>query len=65
MRRLPPEKVEDNLGKLIDIVPELTEDLLAAVDQPLKVEQCTKTGNSFLLCDYNRDADSYRYADDL
>lgn len=60
MRRLPPEKVQQNLSKLIDIVPDLTEDLLAAVDQPLKVDNCKKTGKSYLLCDYNRDADSFR-----
>lgn len=60
MRRLPPEKVQDNLANLIDIAPDLTEDLLSSVDQPLKVQQCAKTGKEFLLCDYNRDGDSYR-----
>jgi len=60
MRRLPPQKVEDNLAGLLDIVPELTEDLLSAVDQPLKVQKCKDTGKSYLLCDYNRDGDSYR-----
>jgi len=37
MRRLPPQSVEENLAGLLDIVPHLTEDLLSAVDQPLKV----------------------------
>jgi len=60
MRRLPPQKSERNLSDIIDLVPELCEDLLASVDQPLKVLKCTETGKNFLLCDYNRDGDSYR-----
>lgn len=60
MRRLPPEKVEANLTSLLHIVPELTEDLLSAVDQPLKIQKCKKIGKNYLLCDYNRDGDSYR-----
>jgi capping protein beta len=37
MRRLPPSQTEQNLSDLIDLVPDLVEDLLSAVDQPLKV----------------------------
>ena len=36
MRRLPPRDVEKNLGNALALAPELVEDLLAAVDQPLK-----------------------------
>ncbi|KAI9139197.1 F-actin-capping protein subunit beta [Paraphysoderma sedebokerense] len=60
MRRLPPQNVEANLIKLIDVVPDLTEDLLSAVDTPLKIQKCKATGRDYLLCDYNRDGDSYR-----
>lgn len=60
MRRLPPQSVEENLAGLLDIVPHLTEELLSAVDQPLKVQKCRSTGKDYLLCDYNRDGDSYR-----
>ena len=60
MRRLPPQQVEKNLSDLIDLVPDLTEDLLAAVDQPLKVVRDRTVGKDYLLCDYNRDGDSYR-----
>jgi capping protein beta len=60
LRRLPPNKVKQNLGKIITLRPELTEDLLSAVDQPLLVEKCTTTNKEFLLCDYNRDGESYR-----
>lgn len=41
-------------------VPSLCEDLLSSVDQPLKVAKCKTTGKDYLLCDYNRDGDSYR-----
>jgi hypothetical protein len=38
----------------------LTEDLLSSVDQPLAVKRCRQSGRDYLLCDYNRDGDSYR-----
>jgi len=60
MRRLPPHHVERNLSNLIDIVPDLCEDLLSSVDQPLKIQKDKETGKDYLLCDYNRDGDSYR-----
>jgi capping protein beta len=60
MRRLPPQQIEKNLTNLIDLVPELCEDLLSAIDQPLKVARDKKVGKDYLLCDYNRDGDSYR-----
>lgn len=60
MRRLPPTNVENNLAFLCDIAPDLIDDLLSSVDQPLKIAHDTGTNKSFLLCDYNRDGDSYR-----
>ncbi|KAI7868307.1 F-actin-capping protein subunit beta [Spinellus fusiger] len=61
MRRLPPQNVEENLSKLLDLVnPDLADELLSAIDQPLKVKRCSKTGKDFLVCDYNRDGDCYR-----
>jgi len=60
MRRLPPSDIEDNLGGLLDLCPDLTEELLSAVDQPLAVQHDKAAGRDFLLCDYNRDGDSYR-----
>ncbi|KAJ1542589.1 F-actin-capping protein subunit beta, partial [Cladochytrium tenue] len=60
MRRLPPEDVEENLAGLLQLVPDLADDLLSAVDQPLKIKRCPASGRDFLLCDYNRDEDSYR-----
>jgi len=60
MRRLPPALIEDNLTGLLDLVPHLTEQLLSAVDQPLKVAHDPISKRDYLLCDYNRDGDSYR-----
>jgi len=60
MRRMPPSQIEDNLAGLIDLVPELTEQLLSAVDQPLKIAHDAHSKKDYLLCDYNRDGDSYR-----
>ncbi|KAJ1833916.1 F-actin-capping protein subunit beta [Coemansia sp. RSA 2706] len=60
MRRLPPQNIEENLVTLLEVLPELTEDLLSAVDQPLKVRRDEAAGKEYLVCDYNRDGDSYR-----
>ncbi|XP_022666769.1 F-actin-capping protein subunit beta isoforms 1 and 2-like [Varroa jacobsoni] len=60
MRRLPPQRIDQSLNDLVDLVPGLTEELLTSIDQPLKVARCSVTGKDYLLCDYNRDGDSYR-----
>nr|ALS04681.1 F-actin-capping protein subunit beta isoform X1 [Pseudodiaptomus poplesia] len=60
MRRLPPQQIEKNLSDLIDLVPDLCEDLLSSVDQPLKIARDKQVGKDYLLCDYNRGGDSYR-----
>jgi capping protein beta len=57
---MPPSNVENSLAGLLELVPDLTDDLLTHVDQPLKVEKDPKTGRTYVLCDYNRDGDSYR-----
>ena len=51
--------MESSLEELVDLVPDLTDDLLNTVDQPLQLAKDAK-GNAYLLCDYNRDGDSYR-----
>ena len=38
LRRLPPQNVEKNLSHIINLVPEICEDILSSVDQPLKVD---------------------------
>ncbi|KAL4967959.1 3'-5' DNA helicase [Aspergillus stella-maris] len=60
LRRLNPRDTKKNLSAITTIVPDLTEDLLSSVDQPLETRRCPKTKRDYLLCDYNRDGDSYR-----
>jgi len=60
MRRMPPSNVEDNLASLIDLAPDLCEQLLSSVDQPLRIAYDKVSKKDYLLCDYNRDGDSYR-----
>ncbi|KAI2984908.1 hypothetical protein CBS147344_6678 [Aspergillus niger] len=60
LRRLNPRDTKQNLQAITSIVPDLTEDLLSSVDQPLEIRKCPKTDRDYLLCDYNRDGDSYR-----
>jgi len=59
MRRMPPSRCETSLEELVDLVPHLTDDLLNTIDQPLQTAKDAQ-GNAYLLCDYNRDGDSYR-----
>ncbi|KAM9899952.1 hypothetical protein OXX79_005427 [Metschnikowia pulcherrima] len=68
LRRLDPKAVSSNLNSICSLLQldgsdegvELAQDLLAAVDTPLKVAKCPETNKLFLCCDYNRDGDSYR-----
>ncbi|TGJ80381.1 hypothetical protein E0Z10_g8382 [Xylaria hypoxylon] len=60
LRRLNPKHTSEHLNALIALAPDLTEDLLSSVDQPLAVRRCRQSGRDYLLCDYNRDGDSYR-----
>ena len=61
MRRLPPAKTEFNLSGLLNLMPEMTDELLQRVDQPLQIATDPKDGRKYLLCDYNRDGDSFRF----
>jgi len=56
---MPPSRIESSLEELVDIVPDLTDDLLNTIDQPLQAAKDAQ-GNTYLNCDYNRDGDSYR-----
>jgi capping protein beta len=60
MRRLPPAQIETNLQFTLSLVPDLADDLLQTVDVPLKVATDKEADRDYLLCDYNRDGDSYR-----
>ncbi|KAG2401702.1 F-actin-capping protein [Vigna angularis] len=60
MRRIPPKHTETALSALLSLMPNNSSDLLAQVDQPLQVLCDVECGKEFILCEYNRDADSYR-----
>ncbi|CAI9116428.1 OLC1v1017568C1 [Oldenlandia corymbosa var. corymbosa] len=60
MRRMPPKHTETALSALLSLLPHHSSDLLSQVDQPLQVLCDVDSGKEFILCEYNRDADSYR-----
>ncbi|XP_078160629.1 subunits of heterodimeric actin filament capping protein Capz superfamily isoform X1 [Carex rostrata] len=60
MRRISPKKSETALSALLSLLPHYSSDLLSQVDLPLQVSMDTTSMKEFLLCEYNRDADSYR-----
>ncbi|KAG9451231.1 hypothetical protein H6P81_011196 [Aristolochia fimbriata] len=60
MRRISPNDSDTALTALLSLLPDHSADLLSQVDQPLQVLCDVDSGKEFLLCDYNRDADSYR-----
>ncbi|QRV74965.1 F-actin capping protein beta subunit [Ceratobasidium sp. AG-Ba] len=60
MRRLPPTRVEENVALLCEMCPDFADDLLGSVDQPLQLRLDKTTGKEYLICDYNRDGESYR-----
>ena len=49
MRRLPPNKIEQNLSGLLNLLPEEADELLQRVDQPLKEILDTDTVREFIL----------------
>jgi capping protein beta len=60
-RRLPPMNIEENVSSLVELCPDYADELLGSVDQPLKLRTDRATGRDYLICDYNRDGESYRY----
>ena len=61
MRRLPPTRTKENVGALVDICPDESDELLQSVDVPLEIMVDHATGREYLACDYNRDRESYRW----
>jgi capping protein beta len=60
IRRIPPKLSDTALAALLSLMPQYSSDLLSQVDQPLQVVCDVESGKEFILCEYNRDADSYR-----
>jgi capping protein beta len=62
MRRMPPglgDKSIAGLSKLIDD-EQTVDQICQRVDKPFQIGHCSQTGQEFILCEYNRDGDSYR-----
>ncbi|XP_020575462.1 probable F-actin-capping protein subunit beta [Phalaenopsis equestris] len=60
MRRISPNQSETALSALLALLPNHSSELLSQVDQPLQVLVDAECSKEFILCEYNRDADSYR-----
>lgn len=60
MRRMPPAECQQALASLLALLPSQSPELLSRVDQPLQVACDEEHAKQYLLCDYNRDGDSYR-----
>ncbi|XP_035817374.1 probable F-actin-capping protein subunit beta isoform X2 [Zea mays] len=60
MRRMPPRSAETALNALLSLLPDHSLDLLSQVDLPLQVCMDKESLKEYILCEYNRDADSYR-----
>lgn len=60
MRRLHPTKISQNVNALVHLVPELEEEILQRVDQPLEMQKDDASGKLFIKSEYNRDGDSHR-----
>ncbi|KAH0791956.1 F-actin capping protein, beta subunit [Histomonas meleagridis] len=60
LRHVDPKNIEDRLYDVVHLSPDTTDELLSTVDVPLKVGTDPK-GRNYILCDYNRDCDSYRF----
>lgn len=61
LRRLNPTTLQENLNNLIELQPNLAQDLLSSVDVPLSTQKDSADSNrEYLCCDYNRDIDSFR-----
>lgn len=59
-RRLPASRLRQNVSALANLRPELQDELLRRVEQPLEVLTDEKNGQQYLKSEYNRDGDSYR-----
>ncbi|KAL7228898.1 hypothetical protein ACSBR2_007566 [Camellia fascicularis] len=61
MRRIPPKHTETARSALLSLLPDHFSHFLSQVDQPLQILCDVDYGKEFILCEYNRDADSYRW----
>mmetsp|Transcript_74856 Transcript_74856/g.86900 ORF Transcript_74856/g.86900 Transcript_74856/m.86900 type:complete len:278 (+) Transcript_74856:18-851(+) len=59
-RRLPASRLRQNVSALANLRPELQDEILRRVEQPLEVLTDEKNGLPYIKSEYNRDGDSYR-----
>lgn len=60
LRHVQPKDIETKLKCVCKLNSSLIEDLLSTIDVPLKIGVDPTNGMKFILCDFNRDCDSYR-----
>ena len=60
MRRMPPVSVMKSVAGLVELCPELSDDIIVNADVPHQIQVDKKLGKEYILCDYNRDGDAYR-----
>jgi len=60
LRHVPPSKIADRLEQVVQMAPDLADDLYSSVDVPLQIQDDPSNSKPYIKCDYNRDYDSYR-----
>lgn len=60
LRHVPPKDIEIRLRNVCKLNPSLIEDLFSTIDVPHKVGTDPTNDMKYILCDFNRDCDSYR-----
>eukprot|EP00461_Guttulinopsis_vulgaris_P000280 UN00280 len=61
LRRVPVQKTTTSLAAVSSVAVELIDDILPNVDEPLRSLTHPTVNKPFLVCDYNRDGDGYRF----
>eukprot|EP01065_Artemidia_motanka_P030047 TRINITY_DN36073_c0_g1_i1.p1 TRINITY_DN36073_c0_g1~~TRINITY_DN36073_c0_g1_i1.p1 ORF type:complete len:316 (+),score=63.29 TRINITY_DN36073_c0_g1_i1:52-948(+) len=56
----PPSRLRETLGKAVKLRPDKVDEFMSQVTQPLRSEVCAETGREFIVCDHNRDGQSFR-----
>ena len=57
---VPPSDIEDRMYDVIQMNPSIADEILSTTDVPFQTETCPDHHRLFILCDFNRDLDSYR-----
>ena len=62
LRRMPPSMTEKSLAGLSKLIDDedVIDQAYQRVDKPLNIGRCESTGSDFILCELNKDGDSYR-----